>query len=45
MIEKCARCVIVLGAVERAVSVSSCAGIKLVTACRRLHIRYKCVCH
>ena len=43
MIEKCARCVIVLGAVERAVTVTSCAGIKLVTAGRRLHIKYETI--
>ena len=41
VIEKCARCVVVLGVVENTVTVNSCAGIKLVTACRRLHVRYK----
>lgn len=39
VIEKCSHCVIVLGAVERCVSLNHCTGICLVTACRRVMIR------
>jgi TBCC domain-containing protein 1 len=38
VIEKCSRCVIVLGAVERCLMVNNCNGICLVAACRRAHV-------
>ena len=47
-VEKCSRCVLVLGVVQAAVSVSNCDSITVITACRRLQVRYivdTCIAH
>ncbi|XP_019850078.1 PREDICTED: TBCC domain-containing protein 1-like [Amphimedon queenslandica] len=38
VIEKCSRCVLVLGTVERSIIINNCNALCLVTACRRLHM-------
>ena len=38
-IEKCSHCLLVLGAVETAITVNNCDSITIVATCRRLHIR------
>ena len=39
-VEKCSHCLLVLGAVGSTVAVSNCDSITVVTACRKLHVRY-----
>ena len=38
-VERCSHCLLVLGAVETALTINNCDSITVVTACRRLHVR------
>ena len=38
-VEKCSRCVLVLGAVASVVTVNNCDSLTIITVCRSLHIR------
>ena len=40
-VEKCSHCLLVLGAVETALTINNCDSITVVTACRRLHVRWE----
>lgn len=43
-IEKCSHCLLVLGAVETAITVNNCDSITVVATCRRLHISSSSMC-
>ena len=40
-VERCSHCLLVLGAVETALTINNCDSITVVTACRRLHVRWE----
>lgn len=39
-VEKCSRCVLVLGATSSAVEVANCDSLTIIAASRRVHIRF-----
>ena len=39
-VEKCSRCVLVLGATSSAVEVTNCDSLTIIAASRRVHIRF-----